>query len=210
MHVNLTKKGRCTKIEMQFNVFNFSTPLVNKYTWWNWKPENNSLQTFWDSIEVCLPNYGLSYFAGWLMSYLRYLFLFTYSGVQQILCSIFVLVCLRLVCPVLPVFLDCPFLIAPSCCQFLWIVHFWLPLRVASFSRFSIFDFPFVLPVSLDCPFLIAPSCYKFLWIAYFWLPLIYCNEFNTNIHLFSYWNIFELFDLILLFPVYLISVSIF
>ena len=133
---------------------------------------------------------------------------------------------LRLVYPMLPVSLDCPFLITPSscvtyatsfsglsdfdypfvlctlCCQFLWIVCFWLPLRlvypmlpvsldcqflitpsscgpyVASFSRLSVlyypfvlctlfcqflwivsFDYPFVLlPVSLDCLFLITPS----------------------------------------------------
>ena len=156
----LDKKDRCTKIEMQFNVFNFLTSLVDKYTWWNWKPENNSFQTFWDSIEVCLPNYGLSYFVGGLMSYLRYLFLFTYSGVQHILCSIFALVCLRL------------------CCQFLWFVHFWLLLRVASFSGLSIFDCPFMFPVSLDCPFLIAPSCSQFLWIVQFLLPLRYSLTF--------------------------------
>ena len=79
---------------------------------------------------------------------------------------------LRLVYPMLPVSLDCPFLITPSscvpyvtrvsglsvsdypfvlctqCCQFLWIVRFWLPLRLV---------YP-MLPVSLDCPFLITPS----------------------------------------------------
>ena len=72
----------------------------------------------------------------------------------------------------LPVSLDCPFLITPSsfvpyvasfswlsvsdypfvlctlCCQFLWIVRFWLPLRLV---------YP-MLPVSLDCPFCITPS----------------------------------------------------
>ena len=117
---------------------------------------------------------------------------------------------LRLVYPMLPVSLDCPFLITPSscvpyvasfsglsvfdypfvlctlCCQFLWIVHFWLPLRLV---------YP-MLPVSLDCPFLITPSscvpyvtsfsglsvfdypfvlctlCCQFLWIIRFWLPL--------------------------------------
>jgi len=42
------------------------------------------------------------------MSYLRYLCLFAYSGVQHILCCVF----LRLVYPVLPVSLYCPFLIA--------------------------------------------------------------------------------------------------
>ena len=79
---------------------------------------------------------------------------------------------LRLVYPMLPVSLDCPILIIPSscvpnvasfsrlsvsdypfvlctlCCQFLWIVRFWLPLRLV---------YP-MLPVSLDCPFLIIPS----------------------------------------------------
>ena len=120
---------------------------------------------------------------------------------------------LRLVYPMLPVSLDCPFLITPitpsscvpnvasfsglsvsdypfvlytQCCQFLWIVCFWLPLRLV---------YP-MLPVSLDCPFLITPSscvpyvasfsglsvfdypfvlctlCYQFLWIVSFWLPL--------------------------------------
>ena len=46
------------------------------------------------------------------MSYLRYLCLFGYNGVQYILCCVFVF--LRLVYPMLPVSLDCPFLIAPS------------------------------------------------------------------------------------------------
>ena len=134
-----------------------------------------------------------------LMSYLRYLCFLAHSGVQHILClfslcftsfcvpyvasfaglSIFDcpfgilwrLFVLYLVYPMLPVPLDCPFMIAPSvfsnvylscifctlCCQFLWIVHFWLLLRysltfiflvscvpyVSSFSGLSIFDFPF-------------------------------------------------------------------
>ena len=49
------------------------------------------------------------------MSYLRYLCLFVYSGVHTycvVLCFCFVFLCL--VCPMLPVSLDCPFLIAPS------------------------------------------------------------------------------------------------
>ena len=44
------------------------------------------------------------------MSYLRYLCLLTYSGVQHILCCVF----LRIVYPMLPISLDCPFFIAPS------------------------------------------------------------------------------------------------
>ena len=136
---------------------------------------------------------------------------------------------LRLVYPMLPVSLDCPFLITPSscvpyvtsfsglsvfdyhfllctlCCQFLWIVCFWLPLRlvypmlpvsldcqflitpsscgpyVASFSRLSVLYYPFVLCtlfcqflwiVSFDYPFVLCTLCYQSLWIVSFWLPL--------------------------------------
>ena len=53
------------------------------------------------------------------------------------------------------------------CCQFLWIVHSWLPLLF-----------------SLDCPFLIVPSAFSglsildcpfgFLWIVHSWLPLLF------------------------------------
>jgi hypothetical protein len=44
------------------------------------------------------------------MSYLRYMCLFTDSGVQHILCFVF----LRRVYPMLPISMDCQFLIAPS------------------------------------------------------------------------------------------------
>jgi hypothetical protein len=46
------------------------------------------------------------------MSYLCYLCLFAHSGVQHILCCVFVL--FFFVLSMLPVSLDCPFLIAPS------------------------------------------------------------------------------------------------
>ena len=55
----------------------------------------------------------LPLFVWGFMSYLRYLCLFAYSGVQHILCCIFVLFIIVLYGP---------------CCQFLWIVYFWLPL----------------------------------------------------------------------------------
>jgi hypothetical protein len=48
------------------------------------------------------------------MSYLRYLCLFVYSGVQHIWCCVFCFVFIRIVYPMLPVSLDFPFLIAPS------------------------------------------------------------------------------------------------
>jgi hypothetical protein len=69
----------------------------------------------------------LQLFVGGLMSYLRYLCLFAYSGFQHILCCVFVFLvfvlctlfsscvpCFRLVYPMLPVSVDCPFVIAPS------------------------------------------------------------------------------------------------
>ena len=45
----------------------------------------------------------------YLMSYLRYVCLFMQSGVQHILCCVFCFVYLRLVCPILPVTLNCPY-----------------------------------------------------------------------------------------------------
>ena len=62
-----------------------------------------------------------------VMSYLRYLCLLAHSGVQHILCCVFVLFFFVL-CTLLPVSVDCPFFIAPSysltfICPFLWIVH---------------------------------------------------------------------------------------
>ena len=44
------------------------------------------------------------------MFYLSYLYLFAHSGVQHILCCVF----LCLLYPMFPVSLGCPFLIAPS------------------------------------------------------------------------------------------------
>jgi hypothetical protein len=131
---------------------------------------------------------------------------------------------LCLVYPMLPVSLDCPFLIAPLvffdvylscvlctlCCQFLWIVHFWLLLwyslmficpvscvsYVASFSGLSICDCPFgilwrlfflclvypMLPVSLDCIFLIAPLVFSDVYLS--WILCILCCQFLWIVHL--------------------------
>ena len=77
------------------------------------------------------------------MSYLRYLCLFTYSGVQHIVCCVFVVFFVVLYPLMLPVSLDCPFLIAPSVFSNVYFrlvscVHY-----VASFSGLSIFNCPF-------------------------------------------------------------------
>ena len=61
----------------------------------------------------CSVRLNLELFVERLMSYLRCLCLFPYSGVQHILCCVFVLSF---------------FVLCALWCQFLWIVNFWLPL----------------------------------------------------------------------------------
>ena len=56
----------------------------------------------------------LPLFVRGLVSYLRYMCLIQYCGVQHILCCVFVLFF---------------FVLCTICCQFLWIARFWLPLR---------------------------------------------------------------------------------
>ena len=65
-------------------------------------------------ITRCSVRLYLLLFVGWRMSYLCYLCVFAYSGVQHILCCVFVFAVIVL-CTLL--------------CQFLWIVLFPLPLR---------------------------------------------------------------------------------
>jgi hypothetical protein len=76
----------------------------------NFKPSKGK----WCPLRCSVRLY-LQLFLGELISYLRYLCLFPYSGVQCILCWVFFLS-----------FLSPPCVL---CCQFLWIVHFWWPLR---------------------------------------------------------------------------------
>ena len=92
------------------------------------------------------------------------------------------------------VYLSC--VLCTLCCQFLWIMYFWLPLwysltficpvscvpYVASFSGLYICDCPFgilwrvfvlclvypMLPVSLDCPFMIAPLVFSDVYVSCF------------------------------------------
>ena len=64
-------------------------------------------------IRIIFSQQIYDWFVGGRMSYLRYLSLLTHSGVQHISCC-----CLSLSC-----------VLCAQCCQFLWIVHSWLPLR---------------------------------------------------------------------------------
>ena len=85
-----------------------------------------------------------------LRSYLRYLCLLEYSVVQNVLCCVLVLLAYYM----LPVSLDCPFV---------------LPLRYSLTFIFIVLWFCFVclylvypkLPVTLDCPFLISPRVFS-------------------------------------------------
>jgi len=65
-------------------------------------------------IKRCSVHLYLQLFVIALMSYLRYLCFLTCSGVQHILCCVFVLFF---------------FVLCALCCQFLSIVHFWSSLR---------------------------------------------------------------------------------
>ena len=78
---------------VQLCVFTFWVPCCDARYDSAWK---------WCSVYLCLQ-----LFVGGLISYLRCLCLFACSCVQHILCCVFLLI----VCPVLPVSLDCPFLI---------------------------------------------------------------------------------------------------
>jgi hypothetical protein len=63
-------------------------------------------------IKRCSVQLSVQLFAGGLIYYWRYLCLFAYSGVQLIVCC--VLFCfLHFVYPMLPLSLDCRFLVAP-------------------------------------------------------------------------------------------------
>ena len=87
---------------------------------------------------LCSVRLYLELFVGGLMSYLHYLSLFVYISVQHILCCVFGLFV---------------FVLCTLCCQFFWIVHFWLP-------------------------FVLCTLCCQFLWIVHFWLPLQYSLTF--------------------------------
>jgi hypothetical protein len=105
------------------------------------------LRIKWSSDRLYLQLY-----VGGHMFYLRYLFV--YSGVQHILCCVFVLffflMCI-LCCQFLCVFVLFFFLMCILCCQFLWIVLFWFPhlyyltFICWIFSKFNILPLLFYL-----------------------------------------------------------------
>ena len=85
--------------------------------------------THWVSYnDFCIKNYvrfifASSCFIAGLMSCLRYWCLFVYSGVHHILRCVFVLFV---------------FVLCTPCCQFLWIVQFWLLFRCSLTRLFNL------------------------------------------------------------------------
>ena len=78
---------------------------------------------------------------GGLMSCLRYLYLFVYSGVQHILCSVFVLFWSSSCLPyVAVVSLDCPFVIALSVFSNVYIVYIVLLINNTRFLLMGFLD----------------------------------------------------------------------
>jgi hypothetical protein len=102
--------------EILNNNFRLEFPKLNK--WIVNLKGTNLLKNYMYIVQTVirfLNQDQLQLFVGGLMSYLRYLCLFAYSGIQHILCCLLyssssvVLCCarVRLVCPMLPVSVDC-------------------------------------------------------------------------------------------------------
>jgi len=118
-------------------------------------------------VSPCFSSDCLLFWSNWC-HHVSPLFVFC---VVLCFCALFGFVsCLVIVYLMLSVSLDCPFFIAPSCCQCLCIVHSLLPLRVVSVSVLSILYCPFVLPMSLDCPFFIAHIDFFLTFISYLYM----------------------------------------
>ena len=115
--------------EIRFNAFYIGSATSKMYFYmfkfiWIFYPVVMSVTIADFHIKRCSVRLYLQLFVGGRMSYLRYLCLFAYSGVQHIMsCVFFIFVLCTLCCqflfflrlgyPMLPDSLDCPFLIDP-------------------------------------------------------------------------------------------------
>jgi hypothetical protein len=84
------------------------------------------------ALKRCSVRLYLQLLVGWLMSYLRYLCLLAHSGVQHILCCVFI--CLRLVFAMLPVSLNCPFIVPSVSLKFINRANLWYFVTVCLMS----------------------------------------------------------------------------
>jgi hypothetical protein len=121
-------------------------------------------------------------FVGWLMSYLRYSCMFAHSGVQHILCCVFVLFFFV----VLPVSLHCPFLIAA-----------WIPPKtrggklsvhyVHSINLILQLCNQYLLPLKLRIRlplFLCCPSKCLYVLSSVLWCPLRFPHKNDVRLSL--------------------------
>jgi hypothetical protein len=111
--------------------------------------------------------------------YLFCLCLFTYSGVQHILCICFLCVCLRIVVSntyCVFVFVLFVFVLCILCFQCLWIVYFWLH------HRYSLtFIKPPLIERGLFCNHLVCPSVrlsgrshFRNIYLSFYWKKWFY------------------------------------
>ena len=88
-----------------------------------------------DELTLRTNLYQLAYFCRWYLHKNDILFVFTSSCLYEGSCLLYVIyVCLRIVvsntyCVMFLFWLSLSCVLCTLCCQFLWIVHFWLPLR---------------------------------------------------------------------------------
>jgi hypothetical protein len=98
--------------------------------------------------KLCSVRLYRELFVERIISYKRYLCLVGDSGVQHILCCVFVLIV---------------FVLCTLCCHFLWFVHFWFPLRYSLTFIYLVYP---MLPFSLAYPFLITPSVFSNVYLS--------------------------------------------
>ena len=104
------------------------------------------------AYKRCSGSLYIQLFIWGLMSYLRYFYLFTHSGVQHILCCVF-LFCL-----------SSYFVLCTQCCQCLWIVHSWLFLRFSLALIYKICDWSISIQLLLSRNNLMVETCFHSTW----------------------------------------------
>ena len=65
------------------------------------------------------------------------------------------------------------------CCQFLWIVHVWLPLRYSLTFICLMFR---MLSISLDCPCLITPSVFSNVYWQRVFRKRLVCTQLDISV----------------------------
>jgi hypothetical protein len=103
--LSFVKYLRCLLYYLRWNIYSQTCHYILSFALWcplRFPHRNDVRFVFTSSV-------------GGFMSYLRYLCLFTYIGVQHRLCCVFVLIFV---------------VFCTLCCEFLWNIHFWFDLTV--------------------------------------------------------------------------------